>query len=139
MHPLIESYQQTNQFGTTNGLHLEILAPGHIRYTLPIQDHHLALPKVVHGGVIAGMMDAVLSVAGLSLVADSEQVVGTVEFKINYLAPAAPGDVLTGEGKVVKSGKRLLVTEGSISNQEGQPVAIGTGTLNAYPAEKSGL
>ncbi len=139
MHPIIEQYQRTNQFGLTNGLELNILAPGSVVYTMPVQTAHLALPSTVHGGIIAGLMDAVISVAGLSLTVLEEKVVGTVEFKINYLLPAKPGDVLTASGKVLKAGKRLLIVSGEIHNQKKERIAIGTGTLNSYPVALSGI
>lgn len=139
MHPILKKYQENNRFGQANGLELEVVEPGHIRYQMAVKEEHLALVDVVHGGVLAGLMDAVLSVAGLSLVADFKKAVGTVEFKINYLRPARPGDILIAEGRVTQSGKRLLTVEGDIKNQDGKALAVGLGTLNAYPAEIAGL
>ena len=140
MHPLIEAYQETNQFGASQGYILEVIRPGHIRYHMAANERHLALPTVVHGGAIAALMDAALSVAGLSHTAPDDKLVGTVEFKINYLAPALKGDELVAEGIVIKAGLRLLTVEAEIraANRD-VLLAKGIGTLNAYPSEKSGL
>ena len=48
--------------------------------------------------------------------------------------------MLIGRGKLVKAGKRIIITQGEITNEKtGEPVAIATGTFNAYPYEKSGI
>lgn len=135
---IFELYAQSNQFGKENGLELLEIAPGHIEYRMRVLPKHLALPIAAHGGAIAGMMDAVVSVAGLSATAEDAQLVGTVEFKIQYLRPALLDDVLIGEGKVVHRGKRLLMTSGEIrSEKTGEIIALGSATLNAYPFQKS--
>lgn len=87
------------------------------------------------------MMDGVLGVAALSLAVESERLVSTVEFKINFFKPIQPGDVLLGYGKVIFEGKRLMGSEGTIfrANHHDEVVAKGLGTFNAYPADKNHL
>jgi uncharacterized protein (TIGR00369 family) len=52
----------------------------------------------------------------------------TVELKLNYLAPATDG-VFTAEGKVVKTGKTICLSEALISDQRGRLLAHGTTTM----------
>jgi uncharacterized protein (TIGR00369 family) len=132
MHPLIQQYQEVNQFGKANGMELSILSPGKIQYTMMVKPAHMATPIVMHGGMIAGMMDAVVSVAGLSLTAELGQYVNTVEFKITFFKPAQLGDVLTGIGEIVKPGKTILFSEGTIFNQNNEIIAKATATLSRY-------
>lgn len=137
---LIRRYQESNEFGKYAGLDLQKFEATGIRYRLVIKKEHLATPTTAHGGVIAGFMDGVLGLAALYVSSEKAQLVSTVEFKINYLSPARIGDVLIGEGKVVSAGKRIIISQGEIFNEDtGEKVAIATGTFNAYPYEKSGM
>jgi acyl-coenzyme A thioesterase PaaI-like protein len=57
---------------------------------------------------------------------------------LNFLAPVRLGDKLQGESFVLAKGKRLIVTEAEIRNQNNVLVAKGMGTFNVYPMEKAG-
>jgi uncharacterized protein (TIGR00369 family) len=136
---LIRIYEKTNTFGNEMGMELTVFSPGHISYALTITEKHLAVPKVAHGGVVAALIDGALGVAGLSLAAEENKVVSTVEFKVNYLQPARVGDELTCEAKVIHAGKRLLNIEAKVTNQQNALIATSSGTFNKYPAEQSTL
>ena len=138
---IIEEYIVNNHFGKMLGMDFKIIDPGLVHYYLTINKEHLATPKAAHGGVIAAMMDGVLGVAALSKVADENKVVSTVEFKINYLAPALINDQLVGIGKVEQQGKRIIITTGDIicTNRNNLAIAKAMGTFNAYPFEKLGF
>lgn len=134
---MIQHYNHINKYGADNQMNLEILEPGHILYTMPIADKHLSSPNTCHGGVIAGLMDSVIGTAALSKAFEENNLVSTVEFKINYLQPVHLGDVLVGEGKIDFKGKSTIVSSGKITKQAtGALVAIGTGTFNVYPLAK---
>jgi uncharacterized protein (TIGR00369 family) len=140
MHKILRLYNSINNYGTINNLDLEIIADGHIRYTMPVKQEHLATPIAIHGGVMAAFMDALLGVAALSASCHEGKLVSTIEFKINYFAPARPGDVLVGEGKVIQKGNRIIVAEADVKVQGADhQVAKGLGTFSAYPIEKSGI
>ena len=131
MNEIIDDYNENNLYGVWMGMDFNIQTPGEIEYFMEVKKHHQAVKNVAHGGSIAGMMDGVLGVAAFSAVQDVGEHVATVEFKINYLNPALVGDKLIGKGKVVRKGKKLLVVEGIISNENGI-VAIATGTFSTY-------
>lgn len=140
MHKILKLYNSINQYGTLNELILTVLDSGHISYEMEVKKKHLATPIAIHGGVLSAMMDAVLGVASLSASCHDGKLVSTVEFKINYLAPARLGDVLIGVGKVIQKGNRLIITEGDIKLKENNKlIAKGTGTFSAYPIEKAGI
>lgn len=137
---LLQAYQKTNRFGIENGFELTKFEADEIRYRVVVSQKHLATPTTAHGGLIAGYMDAVLGLAALFVSSENGKLVSTVEFKINYLKPARVGDVLIGIGRPVSKGKRIIITEADILNEKtGEKIAIGTGTFNAYPYEKSGM
>ncbi|KJS82973.1 MAG: hypothetical protein JM58_13650 [Peptococcaceae bacterium BICA1-8] len=100
------------------------LAPGEAVMELPTQKEHLNSMEVVHGGVTFSLLDTVMGISARTLNVNSV----TVEANINYLKPVLKSDNLTAIGKVVKLGKKIIVTEGLIKNKEGEKVAVARGT-----------
>lgn len=137
--PIIQGYIKSNHFGALLGMNFSIESPGHILYTMPITEQHLATPLAAHGGSISALMDATMGVCALSQVIADKKVVSTIEMKISFIAPALLGDMLSATANIVKTGKTLLFVEGEIRNQKGELVAIASGTFNSYPAEKIGF
>lgn len=137
MHPILQLYNNFNNFGNSMGMKLEVVAAGEIIYEMPVQKMHLSNPLAAHGGAVAALMDGVLGVSALSLAVEKNMLVSTVEFKLNYFRPVVEGDVLTGFGKVVFEGKSLINTSGEIKNQKGELVCTGTGTFNKYPVKNN--
>jgi uncharacterized protein (TIGR00369 family) len=137
---LIDQYIAQNNFGKTLGMEFKILEPGLVHYSITIKQEHLATPKAAHGGVISALMDGLLGVTALSVSAKDNNIISTVEFKINFLGPALLGDTLQGIGKVDQQGKRLIITSGEIvcPARNNALIAKAMGTFNAYPAEKAG-
>lgn len=120
-------------------MEVEITEPGNITYYLTVKKEHLATPTAMHGGAMSGFMDAIIGVAALSVVAKENKLVSTIEFKINFLKPAYLNDQLKGIGKVIKKGNRIIIARGDVYNQHEELIATATGTLNAYPFDKSDL
>jgi len=137
---LIEQYIAQNNFGKTLGMDFKILEPGFVHYFLTIMSEHLATPKAAHGGVISALMDGLLGVTALSVSALENKIISTVEFKINFLAPALLDDELIGIGKMEQKGNRLIIVSGDIicPNRNNIVIAKALGTFNSYPAEKAG-
>jgi uncharacterized protein (TIGR00369 family) len=138
---LLAGYNKVNAYGESNGMVLSVSAPGQAEYSMIIRTEHLSSPGTAHGGVLAGLMDAVLGAAALTQAFTAGDFVSTVEFKINYLHPVHLGDKLRAVGKVDHEGKSLLVASGVIYRQLPNepteiPVAQGVGTFNRYPASK---
>lgn len=137
---ILKAYQKSNNFGNMLGMKLERITAGHVIYSMKIDDKHLATPKAAHGGSVAALMDGLLGVTALSEVAEEKKVVATIEFKITFLNPGINGNTLIAEGKTLRKGKKIIMTEGKIIDQETQEViAVAHGTFNIYPAEKAGL
>jgi len=126
---MMKKYSENNLFGKENNLVLKVLEKGHIEYQMTLEDKHMAISDIVHGGAIAGLMDSILSVAAFSQVAEDNKHVATVEFKINYLKSVKKKCILKGVGRVIKNGERLMITKGEIFDDVGEVVAIGTGTI----------
>jgi uncharacterized protein (TIGR00369 family) len=137
---LIEQYIAQNNFGKTLGMDFRIIEPGLVHYHITINHNHLATPNAAHGGVISALMDGLLGVTALSVSALENKIISTVEFKINFLAPALLDDDLTGIGKLEQKGNRLIIVSGDIicPKRNNVVIAKAMGTFNSYPAEKAG-
>lgn len=71
-----------------------------------------------HAGIISTIADNASGYAAYTLM-EAEQSVLTVEFKINFMAPA-DGDKITAVGKVIKSGKTLNICQSEVYVEKGQ-------------------
>ena len=137
---MIAAYDQMNHYGRTNGMQLAVSAPGQVEYRMAIRDEHLSSPNTCHGGVLAGLMDAALGAAALSLAFTKLEFVSTVEFKMNFLHSVHLHDELAARGIVDHAGNSLVVSSCVIyrvaEGQDDVAVARGLGTFNRYPATK---
>ena len=92
-------------FMSTIGAQLAEVQPGFCRIRLAFSEQVAQQHGFFHGGVISAMADNAAGFAGYSLMSSDEQPL-SVEFKINFLAPAI-GEILEARGKVLRSGRRL--------------------------------
>jgi uncharacterized protein (TIGR00369 family) len=67
---------------------------------------------LLHGGVVASLVDVACGYAALSVM-PAEREVLTVEFKVHFLKPAKTDRVIA-VGQVVQAGRTLTVCEGSV-------------------------
>ena len=137
---LVAAYNQMNHYGRANGMALAVPAPGQAEYRMAVGADHLSSPNTCHGGVLAGLMDAALGAAALSLAFTAHEFVSTVEFKMNFLHAVHLHDALVARAVVDHTGNRLLVCSCVIYRvaEGGAEVAVarGLGTFNRYPAGK---
>ena len=77
---------------------------------------------MLQGGVIAALADEAVAYSLWSLVPDGE-IINTVEYKINFLAPVRQGPV-EAQAQIVRRGKTISLGEVEVLN-EGLLVAKG--------------
>jgi uncharacterized protein (TIGR00369 family) len=135
---IIQAYIDKNRFGVLLGMSFDVLEPGIVAYRLDIQEKHLATPMHAHGGVIASLLDATLGVGALSLVADEQKVVSTVDLSIQFLAGVKKSDQLIAYSKCLKKGNKLIFMQADVLNQDKQLVAHANGTFVSVAAEIAG-
>lgn len=99
--------------------------------TLAVAPKHLQQNDYVHAGVVATMADHTAGGAAASVIKE-EQVVLSVEFKINLLRPAI-GESLRCKANLLKAGRTLIVAESEVfaraAGAEEKLVAKATVTL----------
>ena len=91
-------------------------------------DEHLSPYGRVHGGLIATMLDVAMSGAVAETGGDSPV---TVSLTVTYHEPGRPGR-LEARAKVRKRGKRLLVVEGEVV-QDDDVLADALATFSVQP------
>ena len=115
---------------TTLGAEIVAVRPGEVEIVLPFSDKILQQHEFIHAGAIATIADSACGYAALSVMPRDAAVL-TTEFKINLLAPAK-GERLRAIGRVVRSGKKLVITLGEVFAEEGgarKQVALITATM----------
>ncbi len=77
-----------------------------------------------HGGLLMTLLDACMAGAASSTL-DAGHSVITIDMQVNFLTPGH--GKLTGEGKVLRGGRSIIVVEGWIRDEKDELVAKGTG------------
>lgn len=115
---------------TTIGASVQSVRRGEVEIVLPFADHILQQHGFIHAGAVATIADSACGYAALSVM-PSDAAVLTTEFKINLLSPAK-GERLRAVGRVVRAGKKLVITMGEVFADEGgasKQVALITATM----------
>ncbi len=134
MNPKIEMHVRTSfaQQGLmqTIGARLTKILAGEIELALDYAAHITQQHGFIHGAVVAALGDTACGYAALTLMPENSEVV-SVEYKINFLAPAQ-GEKLIARGRAVKNGRTLTVCHGdvfAISENEEKLVATILATM----------
>ncbi|MEE3266869.1 MAG: PaaI family thioesterase [SAR324 cluster bacterium] len=97
----------------TLGAKIHKIEKGKVIIEAPILPSTLQQQGYGHAGLTFSIGDSAAGYSALTLLPEGQEVM-TAEIKINLLAPA-DGELLRAEGKVVKSGKRLVVVTSEIN------------------------
>ena len=100
------------------------LSPGYSKITMKLMPEHLNFNGMVFGGIVMAVADQAFAYATNSLVSPSI----ATQFNIHLISGAAVCDTLTAECRVIKSGRRIGVSEMTVTNQAGKLIAKATGT-----------
>ncbi|PZP55356.1 MAG: phenylacetic acid degradation protein, partial [Delftia acidovorans] len=109
----------------TLGAELSLLEPGAVDVCLDWAPGLTQQHGFLHAGMVSAALDSACGYAGLTLM-PADAAVLTIEFKINLLAPAK-GQHFRMEGRVLKPGRTITVTEGrAYAIDEGREKLIAT-------------
>ena len=106
------------------GMRLLELSPGYARIAIKLESKHLNFNGLIFGGIIMSLADQAFAYGSNSLSLPSY----ASQFNIHFISAAKVGDELTAECRVVKSGRRVGLSEIEVKNQEGKLIAKATGT-----------
>lgn len=108
------------------GFQLVAVEPGYARLELQAGPRHANPMGTLHGGILCDIADAAMGIAYASNLGQGESFT-TLELKINFLKPVWNAK-LTAEGRVVKNGRTVGMTECDIFDQHGKLVARASST-----------
>jgi uncharacterized protein (TIGR00369 family) len=115
------------------GMRIAALALDSCRIELELAERHMQPFGIVHGGVLATLIDTATFWAGFMRLPEDAGLVN-VDLKLNYLKAVTRG-YLRAEGRCLRAGKQLSYTEASVLDENGELVAHGTSTLMALPGK----
>ena len=114
------------------GIVISMIEPGMVELTMPYSELYTQQHGFIHAGIISTAMDSACGYAAFSLM-PVEAAVLTVEYKINFLAPAKGEDFIF-RAEVVKPGRTLTLCESrafAITAGEEKLIATMSGTMMA--------
>ena len=97
------------------GMEVVDIKENYSRLRIPFKKELLQIQGVAHGGVVASIADAAVAIALFSLV-DLNDILSTIELKVNYLAPIKSGEIIA-EGRIIHKGSRIAVGEADVWNE----------------------
>jgi uncharacterized protein (TIGR00369 family) len=112
---------------------------GHVEFQCWPGEAHYNPLGMVHGGLACTLLDTVLGCAAHSTL---EAGIGytSIDLAVKYLRPITlQKGALRAEGSVVKTGSRVIFTEGRLSTADGKLLATATSTLLIFPHQPGAL
>ncbi len=113
------------------GMRLEAIDMDSATIVLDIDERHFQPFGIVHGGVLATLIDTATFWAAFLRLPPHAGLVN-IDLKLNYLQPANAGR-LTATGRCIRPGRTLSYTEAHVRDERGDLLAHGTSTLMALP------
>ena len=110
------------------GISVEHAAAGEVRLRWKARPDHRNLQGLVHGGILATLVDITMGLAVRTVVGPMRRHV-TIDLHVQYLRPARPGR-LEALGSVVRVGTHVGFAEGSVMDAAGRLLVRASGTYS---------
>jgi acyl-CoA thioesterase len=106
------------------GMKLVELTPGYAKVSMKLRPEYQNFNGLIFGGMVMAVADQAFAYASNSLAYPSL----ASQFNIHFVAGAEVGDELIAECRVVRSGRRVGISEITVTNREGRLVAKASAT-----------
>ncbi|MFX0134084.1 MAG: PaaI family thioesterase [Candidatus Hodarchaeota archaeon] len=126
MNDLIKLLYKRIPYYSTLGFELQEIANGIAIFEIPIKEK-LTQNGMIHGGVLASLVDSTCACAALSLIFPNGYVT-TIDLQVEFLKPVFKGR-LKAKAKCVKSGKNIFFCKAKIWNENGELICTGSSQL----------
>jgi uncharacterized protein (TIGR00369 family) len=121
------------------GLRLTEVGDGTATFALPATEWLASPARRLQGGVIAMQADFAMLAAAETMAAPGVAIAG-LDLKANFLRPAPPdGSDLMARAEVIHSGRTIAITSAQVTNAEGKPVLLATGSSMYLPGRPVSL
>jgi acyl-CoA thioesterase len=114
---------ENNHFPRLVGIEIDSIEPGRARLSLEVREELLQLQGIMHGGVIATIIDTAVAFAIIGT-SEPDDRFTTVEMKVNYLAPIREGRIVA-DARLVRDGRRIVVADCDLFDSKGRLAAKG--------------
>lgn len=126
LHDLRKFMTTVVPYWQTLGLVLKEVAPGKAVFEAEVKPG-LLQNRVLHGGVLASIVDSACAVAAITMVFP-ESYATTINLQVSYLKPVTEG-IFRAEGRCIKAGKKILFSEAQVFNQQNVLVCTASSQL----------
>ncbi|MGH2785808.1 MAG: PaaI family thioesterase [Actinomycetota bacterium] len=134
LEPAVRKRFGSSKFAQWMGLSLIGLGDGTSEVRLDLEPHHFNPGGIVHGGVLATLLDGCIGLAlRTKLGMDKDHV--TIDLNVQYISAMRAG-ALIGRGKAVRVGDRVSHGEAELTSQDGRLVAKGSATFLVIPSRR---
>ncbi len=121
------------------GLRLTEVGDGTATFALPASEWLASPARRLQGGVIAMQADFAMLAAAETMAAPGVAIAG-LDLKANFLRPVPPdGSDLVARAEVIHSGRTIAITRARVTNAEGKPVLLATGSSMYLPGRAADL
>ena len=130
-HAIVEDLRRriaASPFHAGFGISVEHARAGDVRLGWEARPDHRNLQGLVHGGILATLVDIAMGLAVRSVVGPTRRHV-TIDLSVHYLRPARPGR-LEAVGSVVRIGTQVGFAEGSVMDATGRLLVRASGTYS---------
>ncbi|MEP6758211.1 MAG: PaaI family thioesterase [Actinomycetota bacterium] len=115
------------------GLQIDEVGDGSVTLALDLEDHHLNLQGLAHGGVIATLADAAMGFSLRSAIEPGRRHV-SAEIGVHYLRPVTRGRV-RATGRAVRIGREIAYAEADVLDGNDRLLARADGTYSVTRAK----
>jgi uncharacterized protein (TIGR00369 family) len=121
------------------GLSLKDFGDGWATFTMPCTEWLASPTGLLQGGTIAMLADFAM-LAAVETSTPPNLAFAGLDLKVNFLRPVPPSESdLEARGEVVHSGRTLAITRATVTNDEGKPVVLATGSSIFLPGRPASL
>jgi uncharacterized protein (TIGR00369 family) len=132
IHKLMEMVN-TSPYPQHLRMQLASISVDHAMVKLKTEQCHLQPFGIVHGGVLATLIDtATFWSVFLRLPEDAGLV--NIDLKLNYLKSISTGKMIA-QGRCIRAGRSISYAEASVKDTKGNILAHGTSTLMSIPGK----
>jgi len=124
---LLLSLHERNQFAKYLGMEIIRVHKGDSVVSMLVTHRHTNIRKVVHGGAMVSLVDMAMMLSCASL----GRRVLTLDLNISFFRRVKEGDWVTAFSRVIHSGNKTVVVEGSIKDKEDKLLSRARGTFFA--------
>ena len=108
---------------------------GSITMRWVVREEAINAAGILHGGIQSAMLDEAMGMAVATL--DHPEFHITIDLNVTFLGRARLGDTVTGTGRVIREGKRVVYCEGELLDTKGKLMARASSSLIGPPERRT--